>query len=168
MAGNIIMLQNKDMGVRSIVPDSLLVLLGIGSLWAGEARASLGGDLTSVLDDAAALHTVAQATPRQEFGMEEIVTDNGMCIHEFLDGNGVVFAVTWSGPVVPDLQQLLGTQFAVYTTVLATRQRRGLQRSVRVATPDLVVESDGHLRNFTGRAYLPAMIPTHVSMAEVQ
>ena len=146
----------------------MLVLLGVSSLWAGEARASLGGELTSVLDDAAALHAVAQATPRQLFEIEEIATDNGIRVREFLNRSGIVFAVTWTGPVIPDLQRLLGTQFVVYTTALAARQRPGLQRSVRVATSDLVVESDGHLRNFTGRAYLPTLIPTGVSVAELR
>jgi hypothetical protein len=144
------------------------MLLAVASLWIGEARASLGGDLTSVLDDAAGLHAVVQATPRQQFEIEDIVTDNGIRVREFLNRNGIVFAVSWSGPVIPDLQRLLGTQFAVYTTALATQQRPGLQRSVRVATPNLVVESDGHLRNFTGRAYLPAMVPTDVSTAELR
>jgi hypothetical protein len=167
MADNTIMLQYADMGIRS-VQSSLLVVLGIGSLWAGEARASLGGDLTSVLDDAAELHGAVQASPLQQFEIEEIVTDNGMRVREFLNPNGIVFAVTWAGPATPDLQRLLGAQFEVYTTALAARPRLGLQRSVRVATPDLVVESEGHLRNFTGRAYLPAMIPINVSTAELR
>ena len=168
MAGNTIMLQNEDMGVRS-VSDALLVLLGMGSLWAGEARASLGGDLTSVLDDAAELRGAVQASPQQQYEIEEIVTDNGIRVREFLNRNGIVFAVAWSGPVIPDLQRLLGAQqFAVYTTALAARPRPGLQRSVRVATPDLVVESEGHLRNFTGRAYLPTIIPVNVSTAELR
>ena len=167
MARTVVMLQYADMGIRS-VQGSVLVLLGIGSLWTGEARASLGGDLTSVLDDAAALHGAVQASPLQQFEIQEIVTDNGMRIREFLGRNGVVFAVTWTGPVTPDLQRLLGAQFVVYTAALAARPRPGLQRSVRVATPDLVVESEGHLRNFTGRAYLPALIPINVSVAELR
>lgn len=171
MAGSTTMLQNEDMAVRS-VQGPLLVLLGIGSLWIGEARASLGGELTSVLDDAAGMHGTVQVSPPSEGipsgEIEEIVTDNGMRVREFLNRNGIVFAVTWAGPAAPDLQRLLGTQFAVYTTALAARPRLGLQRSVRVATRDLVVESEGHLRNFTGRAYLPAMIPAGVSAAELR
>jgi hypothetical protein len=168
MAGNIIMLQNADMVVRS-VQSSWLVLLGIGALWIGEARASLGGDLTSVLDDAAALHGATQASPTGQYQVEEITTDNGMRVREFLNRNGIVFAVSWTGPVTPDLQRLLGAQqFATYTTALAGRPRLGLQRSVRVATSDLVVESEGHLRNHTGLAYLPAMIPSDVSTAELR
>jgi Protein of unknown function (DUF2844) len=168
MAANTIMLQNEDMSVRS-VSGALLLLLGIGSLWAAEARASLGGDLTSVLDDAAELRGAVQASPQPQYEIEEIVTDNGMHVREFLNRNGIVFAVAWSGPVTPDLQRLLGVQqFAVYTTALAALPHPGLQRSVRVATPDLVVESEGRLRNHTGRAYLPTMIPVNVSTAELR
>ena len=144
------------------------VLVAIGFLWMGEARAGLGGDLTSVLDDAAELGGTVRTAPLPQFDMEEIVSDNGMRVHEFLNRKGIVFAVSWAGPAAPDLQRLLGAQFAVYTTALTARMRLGLQRSVRVATPDLVVESEGHLRNFTGRAYLPAMLPIGVSMAEVR
>jgi hypothetical protein len=145
-----------------------LVLVAIGFLWMGEARAGLGGDLASVLDDAAELGGAVQSSPFPQFDIEEIVTDNGMRVREFLNRKGIVFAVTWAGPITPDLQRLLGRQFAVYTTALTARTRLGLQRSVRVATPDLVVESEGHLRNFSGRAYLPAMLPIGVSTAEIR
>ena len=144
------------------------VLVAIGFLWVGAARAGLGGDLTSVLDDAAGLGGTVQTAPLPQFDIEEIVSDNGMRVHEFLNRKGIVFAVTWAGPITPDLQRLLGRQFAVYTTALTARTRLGLQRSVRVATPDLVVESEGHLRNFSGRAYLPAMLPIGVSTAEIR
>ena len=163
MADTAVMLQNADMTVRSVC-----VLVAIGSLWVGQASASLGGDLASVQDDAAELHGVVQTTPFQQFDIEEIVTDNGMRVREFLSRKGIVFAVTWAGPAAPDLQRLLGAQFAAYTTALTARTRRGLQRSVRVATPDLVVESTGHLRNFSGRAYLPALLPIGVSTAELR
>jgi Protein of unknown function (DUF2844) len=163
MAVLVVMLHNADMTVRSV-----FVLIAIGTLWVGQARAALGGDLTSVMDDAAELHASVQASSLQHFEIEDIVTDNGMRIREFLNRKGIVFAVTWAGPAAPDLQRLLGTEFAVYTTALTARTHLGLKRSVRVATPDLVVESEGHLRNFTGRAYLPAMLPIDVSTAEIR
>ena len=168
MADALVMLHNVDMAVRSVARSYPFVLVAIGSLWVGEARACLGGDLTSVLDDAAELHGAVQTSPLQQFEIEEITSDNGMRVREFLNRKGIVFAVTWAGPAAPDLQRLLGTQFAVYTTALTSRTHLGLQRSVRVATPDLVVESAGHLRNFTGRAYLPAMLPVGVTTAELR
>ena len=165
MAARVMMLHTVWMALRSVTQ---VWLLAIGSLWVGEACASLGGDLTSVQDDAAELHGAVQATPFQQFDIEEIVTDNGMHVREFVNRKGIVFAVTWAGPAAPDLQRLLGTQFVAYTTALAARTRLGLQRSVRVATSDLVVESEGHLRNFTGRAYLPAMMPNGVLTGDIR
>jgi Protein of unknown function (DUF2844) len=161
MADTAVMLHNIDMTAR-------LVLVAISFLWMGEARAGLGGDLTSVLDDAADMHGAVQTSPLQQFEIDEIVTDNGMRVREFLNRKGIVFAVTWAGPAAPDLRRLLGAQFAVYASALTTRTRLGLQRSVRVATPDLVVESEGHLRNFTGRAYLPAMLPIGVATTDIR
>jgi hypothetical protein len=111
---------------------------------------------------------VVQSSILQQFEIQQILTDNGMQVREFLNRDGIVFAVTWAGPVVPDLQQLLGAKFAVYAAALAAREQPGLRRSVRVATTDFVVESDGHLRAYVGRAYLPQMIPIGVSAAELR
>ena len=168
MADEAIVSQNAEMVDRSVRHSLLLVIFGIGSLWVGEARASLGGDAASVVGDADELHGAVQSSILQQFEIQEIVIDNGMRIREFLNRDGIVFAVTWAAPVMPDLQRLLGAQFGVYTAALAAREHLGLKRSMRVATPDLVVESDGHLRAYVGRAYLPAMIPIDVTTAELR
>ena len=117
------MLHNADMSVRSVARHYSFVLVAIGSLGVGQARACLGGDLTSVLDDAAELAGAVQTSSLQQFEVEDIVSDNGMRVREFVNRKGIVFAVTWAGPAAPDLQRLLGTQFAVYSTALATRTR---------------------------------------------
>jgi Protein of unknown function (DUF2844) len=168
MAKKTIVSQNPGMVSRSVKHALLLSTLGISSLWVGEARASLGGDAASVVADAGALHGEVQSTILQQFEIQEIVTDNGIRIREFLNRDGIVFAVTWAAPVMPDLQRLLGAQFPVYAAALAARDHLGLKRSVRVATADLVVESEGHLRAYVGRAYLPAMIPVDITAAELR
>jgi Protein of unknown function (DUF2844) len=168
MADRAIVLQNVVMDVRAVRQASSVFILGIAAVWAGQARASLGGDAASVLADASELHGVVQSSTLRQFEIQEIVTDNGMHVREFLNRDGIVFAVTWTGPAMPDLQRLLGAQFAVYTAALAARDHLGLHRSVRVATSGLVVESDGHLRSYVGRAYLSAMIPTDVSIADLR
>ena len=60
---------------------------------------------------------------------------------------------------MPDLQKLLGASYQTYTTAVAAENHPGLKRPLRIATSDLVVESDGHMRAYSGRAYLPALIP---------
>jgi hypothetical protein len=155
------------MALRSTTPALLFAVLGITPLWVGSARAALGGDAASVPADAAGLHGAVHTEIRQQYDIQEISAEAGMRVREYLGGDGVVFAVSWSGPVMPDLQQLLGAHFAEYTAALKALPRPGLHRSVRVASSTLIVESGGHLRAYSGRAYLPALIPAGVSAAEI-
>jgi hypothetical protein len=145
-----------------------MVVLGIASLAGGPARAALGGDAASVLADGAELHGAVHADDRPLYSLQEITADSGMRVREYLNRDGVVFAVSWSGPVMPNLQHLLGTHFEAYTAALAALNHPGLHRSVRVASADLVVESGGHLRAYAGRAYLPLAVPAGVPTAELR
>jgi hypothetical protein len=155
------------MAPRSVNCAVLFAVLGIAPPWAGCAHAALGGDAASVRTDAAELRGAVTTQLRQQYDIEEIGTEAGMRIREYLTRDGVVFAVSWSGPVMPDLQRLLGAHFAEYSAALKALPQPGLQRSVRAASPGLVVESGGHLRAYAGRAYLPALIPAGVSAAEI-
>jgi hypothetical protein len=67
-----------------------------------------------------------------------------------------VFAVTWSGPFLPDLRSLLGTHFQT----LEQQQAAGASRSaVVVRRDDLVLVSAGRMGAFEGRAWLPRLLP---------
>lgn len=132
------------------------------------ARAGLGGDAAGVLADAAQMHGITHSIMRQQYEIIEISAESGVRVREFLNRGGSVFAVAWSGPVVPDLQNLLGANFAAYAGALAALRHPGLHRSLRTASPDLVVESGGHLRAYRGRAYLPPSIPSGVSAEELR
>jgi hypothetical protein len=147
---------------------SMLAAFGLASWCVAPARAALGGDAASVASDADALHGVIHSTPLQQYDIHEITSDNGMRLREFQNRSGVVFAVVWSGPAMPDLQKLLGASYQTYTTAVAAANHPGLKRPVRIATSDLVVESDGHMRAFSGRAYLPALIPVGMSAADLR
>jgi hypothetical protein len=155
------------MASRSVIAAVLFAVLGITPLWVGSAHAALGGDAASVLTDAAELHGAVNTEIRQQYDIQEISAEAGMRVREYLGRDGVVFAVSWSGPVMPDLQRLLGTHFAEYSAALKVLTRPGLQRSVRTASSELIVESGGHLRAYSGRAYLPALIPGGISAAEI-
>jgi len=147
---------------------SLGLMAGIILLCGGSARAALGGDAASVRSDTDEMHGVVHSTLLQHYDVEEITTDSGMRVREFLNRNGIVFAVTWNGPAVPDLQRLLGTNFAVYTKALAESNQSGRQRSLQIASSELLVESGGHLRAYVGRAYLPALIPAGTPTSDLR
>ncbi len=145
-----------------------LLLIPIGLWCAAPAHAALGGGPASVGVDAAALPGVDHITPLQQYDIHEIAADNGMVIREFMTRGGVVFAVTWTGPAMPDVKALLGDQFPAYTAAIGELPRRGPHRSLRIATSTLVVETGGHMRAYSGRAYLPAMIPTGTPISDLR
>jgi hypothetical protein len=165
MAYDLSLLHNEYMVGRCVSSLSILILTLVS---VGPASASLGEPANSVSADADGLHGFVQPLSRGSLRVQEIVSDNDMHVREFLTEQGIVFAVSWEGPVMPDLHQLLGARFAEYAQALSTQQRLGLHRAVRVATSDLVVESEGHLRAYVGRAYLPSLIPAGVSLGDLR
>ncbi len=129
------------------------------------AHAGLGADRTSVASDSALLHARVQAVPLQSYDIHEITTDTGIAVREYVSRSGTVFAVSWSGPVMPDLRTLLAAHFARYAEAMSA-PHTGLRKSVSIATPELVLQSGGHLRAYRGWAYLPAMLPPGTSPAQ--
>jgi hypothetical protein len=103
---------------------------------------------------------------RQEYTVHEISADDGTVIREYVSPAGKVFGVSWTGPTIPDLTQLLGTYNTEFQT--AVHATRGRRNSAAVHNPDLVVESSGHMRSFRGRAYLHTMLPSGVTQDVVQ
>jgi hypothetical protein len=148
---------------------SRLVVLPLGSmlLWSGSVSADLGSALSSVQADTIALHGVVRTTTLVQYDVHEIDAAAGLTVREFVTRGGTVFALRWAGPVPPDLQLLLGRYFPAYAAGLAALKSPGLKRSVRVADADLIVESGGHLRAYTGTAYLPALMPAGVTAADL-
>ena len=80
------------------------------------ACAELGGNATSVQTDqvrmkASVMHTT-KTSPN--YSVQEIQSPTGVIIKEFVSTTGTVFAVTWQGPLMPNLKQLLGQYFDSY------------------------------------------------------
>ena len=147
---------------------ALILIIGINALCVGSARAALGADAASVPADCAQLQGELASTSLELYDIDEITDGSGMRVREYLNRAGIVFAVAWSSPAPPDLQQLLGMHFSAYATALAALDHPGLHRSVRIDSAGLIVEAGGHLRAYTGRAYVPALIPTGVTNEELR
>jgi hypothetical protein len=96
---------------------------------------------------------------------QELQLPSGTVVTEYLS-NGVVYAVTWQGPTVPNLRQVLGNYFDSYRTAAKAPVVR--RRLVRVDTGDLVIESSGKMRAFTGRAWVPTLLPSGVTPADIR
>jgi hypothetical protein len=128
------------------------------------ARAALGGSADSV--EADRLSMKGQTLPVAGALQQQVLQlPSGTVVTEYVGANGLVYAVTWSGPTLPNLQQILGNYFANYQT--AARAPVVRRRLVRLDSPGLVIESSGHMRSFMGRAWVPSMLPSGVTPADI-
>lgn len=129
--------------------------------------AALGDTEASI--DADAQRFLPKETKVSEHGsyrLHEMTRGDGSLIREYVNSDGKVFGVSWKGPVMPNLSQLLGSNFATFHD--NAKQKAGRRRLAVVHSGDLVVESSGHPRAFFGRAYLNSMLPAGVTEETVQ
>ncbi|MFM9879111.1 MAG: DUF2844 domain-containing protein [Burkholderiaceae bacterium] len=104
--------------------------------------------------------------PGHDHTVHELQTESGTRVREYIGADGKVFAVSWRGPFLPDLQVLLGSHFAAYA---AMAQRNPVaSRTMDMQTPTLVVHSGGRMRAFAGYAYLPRQLPTGVNLSALR
>jgi hypothetical protein len=91
---------------------------------------------------------------------------SGTVVHEFVDANGAVFAVSWAGPFKPDLKRLLGRHFARLRD--GDGHRAANRSRVDVEAGDFVVQSGGHMGAFEGKAWIPARLPAGFDTQEMK
>jgi hypothetical protein len=92
--------------------------------------------------------------------VHEMQSQAGTVVREYVSPAGRVFAVSWQGPFLPDLRQVLGQYFDQFAQAAQARRTRG--GPLIINEPGLIVESGGHMRSFFGRAYVPQMMPQGV------
>src|ERR1700686_3597564 len=95
VAGAAFVLQNRFMPYNSVKRGLLFLVLGLSLIWVQPVRAALGSDAASVLTDGAELQGAVNSVPGQLYDIEEITAASGVRVREFLNRNGIVFAVTW-------------------------------------------------------------------------
>jgi len=139
---------------------AVALLAGSFSAWA-----SLGGDAASVAADQRQMNAALRSTSAPQYTQFEFQTPSGTRVREYLSPAGVVFAVVWNGPSLPDLRQLLGRYFAQYVEANAEGAGAGPRL---IAQPGLIVYAGGHMRAFMGRALVPDLVPKGVSLEEIR
>jgi hypothetical protein len=131
--------------------------------------AALGGDVSSVHADQANMKASIKTTTGQAYTLHEIKTPMGNIVHEFVSADGKVFGVTWRGPSMPPMQQILGDYFQQYSAGVQAHHEAHVGRSpLNIQQPGLVVQSGGHPRGFFGRAYVPEMLPLGVTPDQIR
>jgi Protein of unknown function (DUF2844) len=131
------------------------------------ASATLGQPETTVQSDVAQAHAALKfSEDRTGYRVHQIQMPSGTVMREFVAPNGNVFAVAWQGPTRPDLRQALGPYFDAYASA-PPRSKFSDRRHVQIRQGDLVLESSGHMRALSGRAYLQSAIPSGVNIGDL-
>ena len=94
--------------------------------------------------------------------------DTGTVVHEFVNAQGLVFAVRWQGPVLPDFGALFGQYLEdVKEEAASMRASRKRGAPLVINSAKLVVASRGKMRQFSGHAYVPALVPAGVLISDL-
>ena len=128
------------------------------------ALAALGGNMDSVEADRAHMQAEITVTQADAYATHEIKAPSGTVVREYVSTDGRVFGVAWHGPFVPDMKQILGAYFQQYSAAVQTAKAgHPGRRPLNIQQPGLVVQTSGHLRAYSGRAYDPSLVPQGVS-----
>ena len=133
----------------------VLAIMGASVPWS--ARAELGGSPEAFAQDPM-LAASRISEQRADYSMRTTVLTTGTQVRECTSPDGLVFALAWQGPFMPDLKILLGVHFDTLTTQAGTQARAG-RPGLAVSRPEVVIQSSGRMRAFQGRAWIPARLP---------
>jgi len=162
------MLSIKHHELRRLQRLLIGVLLARAIFLTTTASASLGNDLESVYRDATHAGSGIQIRNTPHYSIYELKIPTGTRVREYISAEGLVFAVAWDGPFVPELQRFLGRNFRKYADTLHAQKFPYFSRKpVLIRLDDLVFENSGHPGAFFGRAYIPQVVPSGVAITEL-
>jgi hypothetical protein len=137
------------------------------SVTASPAFAVLGGDATSVEADQIHINATRRVSQSNGYVIHELHSSTGSVVREFVSPSGRVFAIAWQAPSLPDLRQLLGPYFDEFQKAAALSHKPA-HAPLFVEHSGLVVQLGGHMRSFTGRAYLPDQLPSGTRVEDIR
>ncbi len=134
------------------------------------AFAALGDTSNSVQADQVQMKANLVFIEADAYTIHEMTAPTGTVVREYVSRrDGRVFAITWRGPFIPDLKQLLGTYFPQYSQAANEQRESHVGRHpLNIQEPGLVVQTAGHMRAFSGRAYDPRLIPAGISENDIR
>jgi hypothetical protein len=145
---------------------ALLSSIALTVAVATPALAALGGDSTTVQADVARMKGALRITSSAGVTVHEITTSYGTVVREYITPGDKVFAVSWRGPVNPDLRQMLGDYYTQYEQA-ASLPHPGGHLHLAIEQPGLVVKMSGRMRAFVGRAWVPSLVPQDFSVNDI-
>ncbi len=141
-----------------------LTVAAIGVVYASMApmaHAELGGKAATVDADGVRLHARLRRSATAAAGVtqHDLTLGDGTVTRQFTNSAGVVFAVSWNGPMRPDLRQLFGGYYSRLQSAAARTARLHARAAFTANDSDFVVRSGGHPGAFWGYAVLPDRMP---------
>jgi hypothetical protein len=111
---------------------------------------------------------IPPASVTAAYTVHDNLLPSGTRVQEFVNPAGLVFAVAWRGPVLPDLRALLGDYLAIFQRHTDAVRQAGLRGGpVNLVQEGLVVRSSGRMGDFSGHAYVPTLVPAGVNIHDL-
>lgn len=145
-----------------------IILLIFSILKINSANAALGDKSSKIASEKKIFQAKTHTIKNLAFYSLHELTKDGLTLREYVSSEGTVFAVVWQGMTHPDLTTLLGEHHHDYHQALKDTQPANRQKFSLINANDLVVEKSGHMRAVRGRAYVPSLIPSGVSLDEIK
>ena len=101
--------------------------------------------------------------PAPDYSVLDTTLATGTRVCQYVSARGVVFAITWSGPFLPELQLLLGKHFDTLLAESARTTRAG-RSHIAINRGEVVINLGGHMRSFEGEAWIPADMPANFTV----
>ena len=136
---------------------------------ASASHAHLGGNVSSVNTDQSVLRATRMTECAQRYTIHQMTLPRGTLVREYVSPAGVVFGVSWHGPVMPNLKQILGS----YSTeagsgAKAFREKHPGLGPVLVANSNLSMVTAGHMGGYVGHAFLRQSMPAGVTGRDIK
>ena len=156
----------RAVDTRGLLGRAVPVVFALLLAYAGTSHAALGGLPEQFNAGGTAVASTVSST-MSNYVVRDTTLTTGTQVREYIAANGLVFAVTWDGPVLPDLKTLLGKYFDAMAAESERMPRAG-RSHLGVNLPEVVINSGGHMRAFHGSAWIPAQLPAGFSTDDVR
>lgn len=136
--------RNLDMNKKTIVTVALLGMLSANAFAVlGGQPSYLNGNKTQALGGSSAISSKM----------------NGVNVTEY-EKNNTVFAVSWSGPIPPDLRTLYGPYFNDFNKAQQASLASGAGHNTPISGGTTVIfDHAGHMGAYSGTAQIPNLTP---------
>jgi hypothetical protein len=155
----------KERGESLRTALSVLLILVLAQV---PAWAVLGQTEASVTTDQQLMRSEDRVQTFASYRVHQLTTSNGPTVREYVSPQGLVFGVAWQGRFAPNMNQLLGTYVNNLQNATPAQTQIRQRRGLTVKTGDFVYSNFCHLQTCSGRAYVPAFVPSNVSTEVVR